>query len=197
METQTFVFFGPAGSGKGTQINLLTDYLKAKDGKECIYAGTGEGFRALVKNENFTSKIVKEKINKGELVPDFLTTSVFTNILINSLDESKHLITDGYPRNIVQSESLEQMMEFFKRENVKIIYIEVSKEEVTKRMLLRARNDDTPESISTRINLFFNEVLPAMNFFKDKNNFEIISINGEQSIEKVHEEIIKKLGYKN
>ena len=74
MQSQTFVFFGPAGSGKGTQINLLTDYLKLKDGKECIYAGTGEGFRSLIKTENFTSKIVKEKIEKGELVPDFLTT---------------------------------------------------------------------------------------------------------------------------
>jgi len=193
MQSQTFVFFGPAGSGKGTQINLLTDYLKLKDGKECVYAGTGEGFRVLAKSENFTSKIVKEKIDKGELVPDFLTTSVFTDILVNYLDENKHLITDGYPRNIVQAESLEQMMEFFKRENVKIVYIEVNKEEVTKRMLLRARHDDTPESISTRINLFFNEVLPAMNFFKDKNNFEIILINGEQTVPEVFEEIKKKL----
>jgi adenylate kinase len=193
METQTFIFFGPAGSGKGTQIKLLTDYLKGKDGKECIYAGTGEGFRALIKTENFTSKIVKEKIEKGELVPDFLTTTIFTDILINSLDENKHLMTDGYPRNTIQSESLASMMEFFKRENVKIVYIEVSKEEVTRRMLLRARHDDTPEGIATRINIFFNEVVPAMNYFKDKPNFEIIQINGEQTREEVFQEIIKAL----
>ena len=195
MQPQTFVFFGPAGSGKGTQINLLTEYLKTKDGKECIYAGTGEGFRALVKTENFTSKIVKEKIEKGELVPDFLTTSIFTNILINSLEEDKHLITDGYPRNINQAESLLEMMEFFKRKNVKIIYIEVSKEEVTRRMLLRARHDDTPEGISTRINIFFNEVVPAMNYLKDKINFEFILINGEQTVEAVFEEIKRKLNF--
>ncbi len=193
MDTQTYIFFGPAGSGKGTQITLLADYLKSKDRKECVYAGTGEGFRALVKTENFASKIVKEKIEKGELVPDFLTTTIFTNILVNSLDGTKHLITDGYPRNVAQSESLGSMMEFFKRENVKVIYVEVGKEEVTKRMLLRARHDDTPEVITTRINIFFNEVVPAINFFKDKPNFEVISINGEQTVSKVFEEIKKKL----
>lgn len=195
MQPQTFIFFGPAGSGKGTQINLLTEYLKTKDGKECIYAGTGEGFRTLVKTESFTSKIVKEKIEKGELVPDFLTTSIFTDILINSLEEDKHLITDGYPRNVNQAESLLEMMEFFKRKNVKVIYIEVSKEEVTKRMLLRARHDDTSEGISTRINIFFNEVVPAMNYLKDKMNFEFILINGEQTVEAVFEELKKKLNF--
>jgi len=193
MDTHTYIFFGPAGSGKGTQINLLTEYLKEKDGKPYVYAGTGEGFRSLIKTENFTSKIVKEKIEKGELVPDFLTTTIFTDILINSLDEDKHLMTDGYPRNITQSESLVSMMEFFKRENVKVIYIEVSKEEVTRRMLLRARHDDTPEGITTRINIFFNEVVPAMNYFKDKPNFEIVQINGEQTVEAVFEELKKKL----
>ncbi len=193
METETFVFFGQVGSGKGTQVKLLMDYLKAKDGKECVYAGTGDGFRRLLETKNYTASLVKDSIERGELQPDFLTTSLFTNILISSLGENMHIFADGYPRTIAQSESFEKMAKFFKRGNVKIIYIELSEEEAMKRNLLRGRADDTEEGLRKRFNEYKNSVLPAMNYFKEKENYEIYTINGEQSIEDVHKDIIKSI----
>ena len=153
MQSQTFVFFGTVGSGKGTQIKLLMDYLKAKDSKESVYAGTGEGFRQLIASSNYTGSLVKEVILRGDLVDDFLTTSIFTNMLIVSLSPEKHLFADGYPRTVSQSESFDKMMKFYQRENIKIIYIEVSKEEATKRNLLRGRHDDTLANDKTLCNL--------------------------------------------
>jgi len=193
MEAQTFMFFGLAGSGKGTQVKLLMDFLKEKDGENCVYAGTGEGFRKLTTKDTLSSRRVKEIMLQGSLVPDFLTTSIFTNILIESLDEKAHLFTDGYPRNVSQSESFEQMMDFYKREKIKIIYIELSKEEAIKRNLLRGREDDTKAGMEKRIEEFNNNVLPSMNYFTGKQNYEIYTINGEQSVEDVHQEIINKL----
>lgn len=195
MQTETFVFFGQVGSGKGTQVKLLIDFFKKKDSKESIYAGTGEEFRKLMNSQNYTAGMVKDIILKGELQPDFLTTSIFTNILINSLNEEKHLFADGYPRTIAQSQSFEAMMKFYKRENIKIIYIEVGKEEALKRNLLRGRHDDTEEGLAKRFNEYENNVIPSMNYFRDKEGYEIYTINGEQSVEAVHKDIIKALNF--
>lgn len=193
MQTQTFVFFGQVGSGKGTQVKLLIDYIKGKDSKEIVYGGTGEEFRKILQTDSFTANLIKDSMNKGELQPNFLTSALFTNILISSLDENKHLIADGYPRTVEQSESFEKMMQFFKRENIKIIYIELSEEEAMKRNLLRGREDDTEEGLRKRFNEYKNNVVPAMNYFLEKPGYEIIKINGEQSVEDVHKDIIKAL----
>jgi adenylate kinase len=195
METQTFVFFGQVGSGKGTQVKLLADYLKIKDSQEIVYGGTGDAFRGLMASDNFTASLVKDSINKGELQPDFLTSALFANILISSLNDHKHLIADGYPRTVEQSKDFEKMMSFFRRGNIKIIYIEISEGEAMRRNLLRNRADDTEEGLRRRFNEYKNNVLPAMNYFTEKENYSIFNINGEQSVEEVHQEIIRKLNF--
>src|SRR5476651_2489964 len=106
---QTFVFFGIVGSGKGTQVKLLMDFLKAKDGKETVYAYPGNEYRKLVECKNYTGTIVKEIMERGQLLPGFLTDGIVINILISALTPDKHLITDGYPREVEQSISLEKM----------------------------------------------------------------------------------------
>jgi adenylate kinase len=195
MQTQTFVFFGQVGSGKGTQVKLLMDYLKTKDNKEIVYGGTGEGFRKLVESGNQAASLIKDIMLKGDLVPDFLTNAVFSNILIYSLGDEKHLIADGYPRTVPQSQVLEQMMKFYKRDNIKIIYIELSEEEAMKRNMLRGRADDTEEGLKKRFNEYKNNVIPAMNYFTEKEGYEILTIKGEQSVEDVHKDIIKALNF--
>ena len=195
MTPQTFIFFGIAGSGKGTQVNLLTDFLKNKHDLESVYAGTGEGFRKMINSDDFTSRLVKEKMARGEYIDDFLTNTIFTNMLTSSLTPDKNLIADGYPRTVPQSEVFLEMMKFFKRDAMKIVYIEVGKEESMKRNLLRGRADDTEEGLAKRFDEYMTKVIPAMNYFKDKENYKIYTINGEQSVENVHKDIIKALGY--
>jgi adenylate kinase len=193
MESQTFVFFGIIGSGKGTQVQFLTDFLDKRDGRKCLATSTGNEYRKLIEGGSYTGKLVKDSITRGELQPNFLTNAIFTNILATSLSGDMHLIADGYPRTIVQSETLEAMMKFYKRENIKIIYIEISKEEALKRNLLRGRHDDTEEGIKRRFEEYENNVIPSMNYFKGKDGYEIFKINGEQSKEDVSRDIIKAL----
>ena len=195
MESQTFVFFGQVGSGKGTQAKLLMEYLKKKDGKEQVYVYPGSLFRKLIEAKNYTGRLVKNSLEQGALQPDFLTTAIFTNVLINSLTEEKHLFADGYPRNILQSEEFEEMVKFYQRKNVKVIFIEISKEEAMRRNLQRGRSDDVKEVIENRFDEYLNNTIPAMNYLKEKEGFEFYSIYGEQSVEDVHKEIIKTLGF--
>jgi adenylate kinase len=195
MNSETFVFFGIAGSGKGTQIKLLRDVLKNRDNRETVYGYPGSEFRKLVDSGNLTGLTLKDAMEAGNLLPDFLPTAIFTNILISELGKEKHLIADGFPRTVVQAESFEEMMKFYKREEVKIIYLELSKEEALKRMKLRARQDDTDDGIAKRFDEYINKIVPAMNYFANKVGYKIYKINGEQSIEAVQADIIKALEY--
>jgi len=195
MQPQTFVFFGITGSGKGTQVKLLMDYLKNRGAGDVVYAYPGTEYRKLAESGSFTGSIVKGPLSRGELLPGFLTDAIVTNILISSLTAEKNLIADGYPRAVEQSVSFEKMMEFYKRADIKIIYIEIGKEEATKRNLLRGRADDTKESLAKRFDDYTNNVIPAMNYFKNKVGYKIYTVNGEQSIENVHRDIIKALRF--
>ena len=193
MQGQTFVFFGIAGSGKGTQMELLEKYVQEKEGKGFVYAGTGDGFRNLISAGNHVSELVKNCLDKGELMPDFFATSIITDIFVSKLMPDQNLITDGYPRTVKQSEDFEKMLKFFGRSKVEIIYIELSREEALKRNLLRNRHDDTEESIQKRFDWYFDMVLPAMNYFEGKPGFTIHKINGEQTKEEVYRDIINAL----
>jgi adenylate kinase family enzyme len=193
MQIYTFIFFGTVGSGKGTQTKLLTDYLKSKDNRESIYISPGHEYRKHIESGTYVGGIIKDSMDRGELQPDFLTNSVVTNILVSSLSPDKHIFADGYPRSKVQSEIFESMLKFFKRDNIKIIYLDISKDEAIKRMKIRGRHDDTDEGIEQRFKEYINNVVPAMDYFKGKKDHQIYDINGEQSIEDVHKDIIKAL----
>jgi adenylate kinase len=193
-KTYTFVFFGIVGSGKGTQVKLLEKYLKESGlANDIVSTSTGEEYRKLIEKGNYTSQLVKTKIEKGELQPDFLTISVFTNILISSLGPTTSLIADAFPRTIEQSQSFESAMNFYGRNEVHIIHIEIGEEEAIKRMKLRGRSDDTDLGIAKRLEVYKNDVIPAMNYFKNKPGYIFHAINGEQPIDDVWSELKKSL----
>jgi adenylate kinase len=194
MQSQTLVFFGIIGSGKGTQIQLLRDYLAKNDGNGQVYAYPGSEYRKIVESDSYTSILIKDSLERGELQPDFMTNSIFTNILMPSISPDKHLFVDGYPRTIAQAEFFENLIKYYKRTEVKIIYIEISETEAMKRNLLRGRSDDTEAGIKRRFEEYRNNVVPAMKYFEGKEGYKFYKINGEQSREEVYADIMKALG---
>lgn len=193
---QTFVFFGTVGSGKGTQVKLLMDFLKEKTGTECLYIGTGEIFREILSSsgeDDPISKTVREFLSAGRLVTDEMTNDLVLKKIDAEMSPDKHVLFDGFPRTVAQSAFFEEQMKTHGRASIKIIYLELSEQEAIKRNLLRGRHDDTEEGLKQRFNEYKNNVIPSMQYFKGKTGYNIFTINGEQTIEQVHNDIIKAL----
>ncbi len=189
-----FAFLGIAGSGKGTQVELLMKYLKDNGiTDDIIHAYLGQEFREIAKTDTATSHIIADIVNEGKMVPNFFTDAVFLNLLIPRLKEDTFVITDGYPRSVEQSLTFERTMHFYSRDLIHVIYIKVSKDEAIRRMKLRNRKDDTDEGIEQRVDFFLANIDPAIMYYENKPNYVVHIINGEQSIEDVHKDIIKSL----
>jgi adenylate kinase len=195
MEKQTIIFMGPQGCGKGTQIELLAEVLKEKDTETRITdIQTGRQFRALAEGEeNFTTKKVKETIEKGVLQPLFLTVLLWGNEFIQQADSKSHMLIDGLPRRVEEAKVLESALEFYDRRHITVVYLDTDEEEVLKRMKLRARNDDTEESIKTRLEAYQKETLPVLEYYRKRPNTTVIDVDGAKTIEEVHNSILSGL----
>ncbi len=194
MLPQTFIFAGPSGSGKGTQVALLKEYLAKKTPEIPQFSSyTGDGFRNLINGTTLASHLAKEIQDAGLLQPEFLAISIWADNLIKNVTGKEHLIIDGSPRKPAEAIVLDSAMQFFKRENMQIIEVNVSDAETRRRLLLRARHDDTEEGIGRRLGWYKTEVLPAVEYLKGQSNYRFHSINGEQTPAEVHLAIMKSL----
>jgi adenylate kinase len=193
MPPQTIIFFGPSGSGKGTQAKLLVSELEKKDSREVHYIETGQRFRDFATEASYTARLTKEIMTKGGLLPEFLPIWIWTEYLIRHVSGDEHLILDGLSRRIHEAPILDSAMKFYKRKNPAVLSINVSKKWAKERLLGRGRNDDKDEKIEERIAWYYDNVLPAVEFFKNNPYYTFHSINGEQTIEEVHKDIMKEL----
>lgn len=200
MKKETFIFIGASGSGKGTQVKLLMDFLKAKDAQTPIfYMQMGNYFREFVKGEGFAPTVAREAMARGERLPDFLAMWLWSDIFVKNLTGNEHLIIDGSPRSIGEAKNLDFAIKFFKREQPVVIHLDVSQKWSEDHLLARAqsegRADDTLESIKKRISWYERDVVPAINKYRRDRDYDFIEIDGERSIENVHRDLLARLGY--
>ena len=192
-----FVFIGRSGCGKGTQAELLKKLLEEKSGVGSVfYIYTGEHLRELVKHSEFlAARLLDEKILKaGEKAPDSLAIWASTKELIHGVTLTNHVIIDGSPRTALEAQALDEMFDFFDRDRVFYIWLNASAKWVRDRMVARGRADDNPENIKRRLAYYEKHVVPAIEFYKKDKRHKFLKINGEQNVEKVHEDIVKAVG---
>jgi adenylate kinase family enzyme len=195
MKPRVFIFIGMSGCGKGTQAELLIELLKKKDpSHDVLYVQTGQSFRNLIKNDSFTARKTKEIINAGDLVPEFLAIHIWSDMLVDDYKEGDHIIFDGTPRKFHEAEVLDSVFGFYGLTKPTIVYLDISHDEAMKRLLRRKRADDTPASIEERLGWYEKEVVEALKFFEDNPNYLFLKIDGERSVEEIHEDIAKKVG---
>jgi adenylate kinase family enzyme len=194
MNSRAILFFGRSGCGKGTQAKLLTDFLKSK-GREVLYTETGSQLREFIKKENYASKIAGEILRDGKLIPVFLPIWIWTDILVKNFTGDQDLILDGLCRRPEESVALGSAFDFYKIERPNIILMNVSEEWSYTRMMERKRADDTPEKIQNRLAWYEEDVVPSVEYFRNKTEYNFIEINGEQTVENVHKDIIKALNF--
>jgi len=160
MGRKRIIMIGGPGSGKSTYSEIITKKLDIPH----IY--TGDMMRKLAK----TNDQVKDLLAKGKFAP----TDIVINAVLDRLekpDAQKGYIFDGFPRNIEQAKAMEE-------KGIKydyVIYLDVSEEEVIRRLTARGRADDKPEIIKTRLKVFEKETAPLLDYYKD----ELIKIKAE------------------
>lgn len=197
MTPQTFLFFGPSGSGKGTQAKLLIDFLKQKDSEHTtLYLETGEKLREFSKGNSFSAQRTKETLESGRLMPEFLPIHLWAQFFVEHISGTEHLVIDGISRRPHEAWILDGALQFYNREHPVIISILVSPEWATERLEERGRVDDKEQEIKRRMEWYAKNVVPALEHFRKNPYYTFIEINGEQSIEDVHKEILEKIHLK-
>lgn len=217
-EPVSIVIFGRAGSGKGTQAELLAE----KFGLE--HFSSGEALRGRQKANDFTAKKLTEVMNKGKWAPPSVIIKIWMDKLeaFNKKKNFRGWIYDGGPRFIIEAELLNLALGWYEWEkNTKVFLIDISEKEALNRLTKRrqckkcgkiipwvgefkkvkkchkcggelfSRPDDKPKVINQRLAEFKKNTMPAIRFFKKQK--KLININGEQPIEEVFKDVLKAL----
>ncbi len=121
------VFLGPPGSGKGTQALRVAKELNL------THISTGDLLREAVKNKAELGRQAEEFMKSGNLVPDELIVKLIEEKISNG-NKGNGVILDGFPRTIPQAESLKKMFEQNQEHLDSAVLLEVSDEEVVKRL---------------------------------------------------------------
>jgi adenylate kinase len=121
------IIFGPPGAGKGTQAERIVK----KTGIPHI--STGDMFREAAAKQTELGRKVKEYMDKGELVPDDIVVKVVEERL-KQPDCEKGFLLDGFPRTLIQAKALDEILERLKTRIDAVINLEVSEEEIIKRL---------------------------------------------------------------
>ncbi|MCR4283875.1 MAG: nucleoside monophosphate kinase [Parcubacteria group bacterium] len=194
MEKLGFMFIGLSGSGKGTQSTLLKKFLEERHGESSvIFAYAGENFRKLMENDGYTASLSKKVTEGGKLNPGFLAVWAWSTVLVNSMEDNKHLIMDGSPRKLMEAELIDEAMEFYGIEKVYPIFLDIGFDVAKDRLMARGRADDNEEGIKERFAYYERDVVPVIEYFKNESKNKLIEVNGEQSVEGIHKEIIEKI----
>ncbi len=173
------IMIGGPGSGKSTYSEIMSKRLNIPH----IY--TGDMMRNLAKQNTPEGRKVKDLLAQGKFAPlDIVINAVKERI--SKPDAQKGYIFDGFPRDVEQAEKMED-------ENIEYDYVvnlEVSENEIIRRLTSRGREDDKPEIIKKRLEVYHKKTAPLLDYYKN----EIINIKAEGSTpEVIANKIIEKV----
>lgn len=158
-----------------------------------LYFTAGTNLRSFATGEGYTQERIRPLISSGKLIPTFLITQLFSARLIGGMHGEEHIILDGFPRTVEQIPDLDSALQFYDRKKVTVLHITLTDAEAKRRMAGRGREDDTEEGIEERLRWSHDEAALVNEWFKLHPEYTYVDINGEQPIEKVHQDILKAL----
>ncbi|MCJ8153118.1 adenylate kinase [Chryseobacterium sp. SSA4.19] len=184
------VLFGPPGSGKGTQAQNLIEKFNLKQ------ISTGDLFRFNMKNDTELGKLAKSYIDKGELVPDQVTTDMLIDE-IRKPSDAAGFIFDGYPRTAVQTEALEKIVKEELNDKIDVCLSLVVEDRILVERLLKrgeisGRSDDSnKEIIENRIKEYYTKTAEVAELYKQQGKY--VEINGVGDISEISEKLFAEV----
>ncbi|MBR3883210.1 MAG: adenylate kinase [Bacteroidaceae bacterium] len=179
------VIFGAPGSGKGTQSEKIVEKYGIN------HISTGDVLRGEIKAGTELGKTAQSLIDNGQLIPDDLMVSILSAKL-DTFENSKGVIFDGFPRTIAQAEALKKMLNKRGEDVTVMIELDVPEEELMTRLLKRGeesgRADDNEETIRKRLVVYHEQTAPLKDWYK--NDGKHCYINGSGELDRIFEDIV-------
>jgi len=221
MDTSThcwrgIILLGGPGSGKGTQAALLAQELGVP------HISTGDLFRENIRMETPLGQLAKTYMERGELVPDEVTVGMVRE-RVKRPDCANGFILDGFPRTIAQADALNQVLADMRQSLTAVLNLQVAPEVLVDRLSRRwtckscgavfpefskpprvgckkevcdgelyQRPDDKPETQRNRIRVYHEQTAPLEAYYAERGL--LIEIDGENSVERVHQLIVDAVG---
>jgi len=175
------VLFGKPGAGKGTQAEFL------KEKYNLVHLSTGDIFRHHIKTGTELGKLAKSIIDRGDLVPDEITTNMLRDS-VNSNLNAKGFLFDGYPRTLAQAEALDAILTEKGSQNTATIALEADDEVLVQRLLERGKtsgraDDQDEDKIRNRYQEYNEKTAPLINYYQNQGKFH--AVNGIGSIDEI------------
>lgn len=210
---KNYVLLGPPGSGKSTQAGKL------KEKFSLAHVDVGSELRKLAESDTELGNRIHEVINvKKELVSDGLIGCVVEHVL-KDMDATQGVLIDGAPRRISQVDEVEAALASQGRKIDKVIFLDLSLEEAIKRISIRflclnckapyiksdemplvctlcggeigQRQDDTPEGVAKRYEVFMAETRPVIEYFEETRM--LLRVDASLSPEEIFDFLTEKL----
>ena len=179
------ILLGPPGAGKGTQASLLAGRAHV------AHVATGDLFREHLGNGTELGKLAKTYMDEGTLVPDGVTTRMVLERIADP-DAADGYVLDGYPRTLGQAEALDEALAERGQAIDRVPWIEVSRDELTRRLAGRQRDDDKPEVVVQRLETYETQTSPLIRYYERQG--KLVKIDGEAAVETVAKHLARAIG---
>lgn len=192
------ILLGSPGSGKGSLAKKIMEDF------DIPQISTGELFRDCVKANDDFGIMVRDIMASGQLVSDEITIELVKNRLAKP-DCQNGFMIDGFPRNMAQAEALDKIVKIDA-----VIFVDLDKETIIERLSSRRtcsscwevysattfkekvcpkckgpiiqRDDDKPESIKSRLEVYEKNTSPLINFYSDR----LFKVSNDKTIEETY-----------
>ncbi len=208
------VLVGPPGAGKGTQAEFIAERFGIPK------ISTGDIFRTNVSGGTELGQQAKKFMDAGDLVPDEVTIAMVRDRLAEP-DAAEGFLLDGFPRNVAQADELNGMLDSLEVALSVVLDLDVDPDEVVNRLAgrrsckkcghvvhvepdasdggvcekcggeLYRRDDDAPETVRHRIEVYDKQTAPLIDFYRDAGLLTAIDAIG--TVEDVTERAIAAL----
>lgn len=185
------VFYGPEGSGKGTQAKLLSEKLHLP------ILTSGDLVRdAAANDKGIIGEVARQSLREGKYVADS-EMFVLWKWRLKEEDAIGGWIMDGFPRNVEQAKFLSEKLDKYGYKVEKVIYLSLSEEESYRRLIKRGRpihpgsNElhDSPERIKSRLELYKSGEKDVLEYYRLQG--VLSEINADNSIEEVFKDVLR------
>ncbi len=182
------LMIAPPGAGKGTQADRLAKRF------DIDHVSSGELLRAEVEQGSDFGLQARQYLDAGDLVPDDVVLAMIMNRLV-AADDAGGFVLDGFPRNLPQAQAAAEAAREDQVRVQAVINLEVSTEEVRRRLLDRAaaggRSDDQEATIDHRLEVYDAQTQPLIEYYRGRGVLR--TVDGEQPVDDVAADVLDSL----